>query len=93
HYADYAVWQRNQLQETAVTAQRDFWHAQLEGAPALLTLPTDRPRPATRSFVGGLIPFHFDADLIVSLKALGQRNNTTLFMTVLSAWGIVLARL
>ncbi|MDX7987526.1 amino acid adenylation domain-containing protein, partial [Xenorhabdus sp. 12] len=92
-YADYAVWQRNRLQETLLAAQSDFWRTQLAGAPALLALPTDRPRPTTQSFIGGRVPIHFDADLLTSLKALGQRHNATLFMTLLSAWSIVLARL
>ncbi|OKP02419.1 Amino acid adenylation [Xenorhabdus eapokensis] len=92
-YADYAVWQRNWLQEAALTAQRDFWCTQLAGTPTLLTLPTDRPRPAVQSFVGSRIPVHVDADLLDSLKKLGLRHNTTLFMTVLSAWSLVLARL
>ncbi|PHM69304.1 Amino acid adenylation [Xenorhabdus kozodoii] len=92
-YADYAVWQRHWLQGAALTAQRDFWCKQLAGAPALLTLPTDRPRPAVQTFVGDQVPVHVDAGLLASLKALGQRHNTTLFMTVLSAWSLVLARL
>ncbi|TYP15978.1 non-ribosomal peptide synthase/polyketide synthase [Xenorhabdus doucetiae] len=94
-YADYTVWQREWLQAAAakLTAQRHFWCSQLAGAPPLLTLPTDRPRPAAQSFIGGQIPVHFDADLLAALKALGQRHNVTLFMTVLSAWSIVLARL
>ncbi|PHM22404.1 non-ribosomal peptide synthase/polyketide synthase [Xenorhabdus ehlersii] len=92
-YADYAVWQRHWLQEAALTAQRDFWRTQLEDAPVLLTLPTDRPRPTIQTFVGGRVPVHVDAGLLASLKRLGQRHNTTLFMTVLSAWGIVLSRL
>ncbi|KOP34668.1 hypothetical protein AFK69_03320, partial [Xenorhabdus sp. GDc328] len=92
-YADYAVWQRHWLQEDALTAQRDFWCTQLTGAPALLTLPTDRPRPAVQSFVGNRVPVHIDAGLLDSLKKLGLRHHTTLFMTVLSAWSLVLARL
>ncbi|MBD2784872.1 amino acid adenylation domain-containing protein, partial [Xenorhabdus sp. DI] len=94
-YADYTVWQREWLQAAAarLTAQRNFWCSQLAGAPPLLTLPTDRPRPAAQSFIGGQIPVHFDTDLLAALKALGQRHNVTLFMTVLSAWSIVLARL
>ncbi|MEQ1974761.1 non-ribosomal peptide synthase/polyketide synthase [Xenorhabdus sp. SGI240] len=92
-YADYAVWQRHWLQEAALTAQRDFWCTQLTGAPALLTLPTDRPRPAVQSFVGNRVPVHIDAGLLDSLKKLGLRHHTTLFMTVLSAWSLVLARL
>ncbi|CAM3753701.1 Amino acid adenylation [Xenorhabdus thuongxuanensis] len=92
-YADYAVWQQEQLQGTAFTAQRDFWCAQLADAPALLTLPTDRPRPAVQTYAGNRVPVHVDADLLALLKVLGQRHNTTLFMTLLSAWSLVLARL
>ncbi|MDC9594906.1 non-ribosomal peptide synthetase, partial [Xenorhabdus sp. IM139775] len=94
-YADYTLWQREWLQEAEakLTAQRNFWYSHLAGAPPLLTLPTDRPRPATQSFVGGQMPVHFDADLLAALKKLGQRHNVTLFMTVLGAWSLVLARL
>ncbi|MBE8586411.1 amino acid adenylation domain-containing protein, partial [Xenorhabdus griffiniae] len=92
-YADYAVWQHEQLKATTLAAQRDFWCTQLEGVPALLTLPTDRPRPAIQTYIGGQISFQLDTTLLTSLKELGQRHNTTLFMTLLSAWSIVLARL
>ncbi|MDC9603589.1 non-ribosomal peptide synthetase [Xenorhabdus griffiniae] len=92
-YADYAVWQQEQLQGTTFTEQRDFWCTQLADAPALLTLPTDRPRPAVQTYAGNQVPVHIDADLLASLKELGQRHHTTLFMTVLSAWSLVLARL
>nr|WP_269749532.1 non-ribosomal peptide synthetase [Xenorhabdus lircayensis] len=92
-YADYAVWQREWLQEEVLSAQRAFWREQLQGAPALLTLPTDRPRPSVQRFTGGQVPVHFDAELFTAIKALGQRQGTTLFMTLLAAWGIVLARL
>ncbi|MBD1229407.1 AMP-binding protein, partial [Xenorhabdus griffiniae] len=92
-YADYSVWQQEQLQGTAFTEQRDFWCTQLADAPALLTLPTDRPRPAVQTYAGNRVPVQIDADLLASLKVLGQRHNTTLFMTLLSAWSLVLARL
>ncbi|WP_340608593.1 non-ribosomal peptide synthetase [Xenorhabdus bharatensis] len=92
-YADYAVWQRGWLQGSALTAQSDFWFSRLKDAPALLTLPTNRPRPTVQSFVGGRVPVYFDAELLASLKKLGQRHNSTLFMTLLAAWSIVLARL
>ncbi|WP_187650879.1 non-ribosomal peptide synthetase, partial [Xenorhabdus indica] len=92
-YADYAVWQRNQLQGDVLTEQRNFWCAQLQGAPALLELPMDRPRPSVQHYAGSQVPFHLDAGLLTALKALGQHQNTTLFMTLLAAWSIVLARL
>ncbi|MBD2786572.1 hypothetical protein ID858_17760, partial [Xenorhabdus sp. DI] len=80
-YADYAVWQHEQLNDKVLAAQRDFWRDQLEGAPALLTLPTDRPRPAVQTYAGRQVAFHLDASLLASLKQLGQRHHTTLFMT------------
>ncbi|MCG3462320.1 amino acid adenylation domain-containing protein [Xenorhabdus bovienii] len=92
-YADYAVWQREWLQGDILTAQRDFWREQLQGAPSLLALPTDRPRPPEQRYAGSHVPVHLDADLLTALKALGQRQGTTLFMTLLTAWGIVLTRL
>ncbi|WP_387696142.1 condensation domain-containing protein, partial [Photorhabdus sp. RM157S] len=92
-YADYAVWQRNELQGDRLTEQRDFWCARLQGAPALLELPTDRPRPSVQRYAGSRVPFHLDAEVLTSLKALGQRQGTTLFMTLLAAWTVVLARL
>ncbi|MBD2786542.1 hypothetical protein ID858_16815, partial [Xenorhabdus sp. DI] len=80
-YADYAVWQRERLQAELFTTQRNFWRDQLEGIPALLTLPTDRPRPAVQTYAGSQVPVHLDASLLASLKQLGQRHHTTLFMT------------
>ncbi|SFN62426.1 non-ribosomal peptide synthetase [Xenorhabdus japonica] len=92
-YADYAVWQQKWLQGEILTAQQDFWQNQLQNAPTLLALPTDYSRPPEQSYSGDLVPIHLNADLLSALKALGQRQNTTLFMTLLAAWGIVLARL
>ncbi|MDX7988952.1 amino acid adenylation domain-containing protein, partial [Xenorhabdus sp. 12] len=92
-YVDYAVWQRHWLQGDVLTKQRDFWHSQLAGAPALLDLPTDRPRPAVQSYTGAQVPVRFDAALLTALKSFGQQHNATLFMTILTAWSIALARL
>ncbi|WP_052189507.1 non-ribosomal peptide synthetase [Xenorhabdus sp. NBAII XenSa04] len=92
-YPDYAVWQQKWLQGVVFTTQRDFWQKQLQDAPALLDLPTDYPRPPEQRYTGSHVPVHLNADLLSALKALGQRQNTTLFMTLLAAWGIVLARL
>ncbi|PHM37253.1 Amino acid adenylation [Xenorhabdus mauleonii] len=80
-------------QAISFAKQRDFWASQLAGAPALLPLPTDRPRPAVQTYRGGQQSFHLDAHSLASLKALGQRHNCTLFMTVLAAWSGVLNRL
>nr|WP_244431779.1 non-ribosomal peptide synthetase [Xenorhabdus szentirmaii] len=92
-YADYAIWQQEWLQGENMAAQRNFWQEQLQGAPELLALPTDRPRPPEQTYEGAHIPIHLAPELLVSLKALGQRQGTTLFMTLLAGWSIVLARL
>ncbi|PHM61079.1 non-ribosomal peptide synthetase [Xenorhabdus ishibashii] len=92
-YADYAVWQQKWLQGEVITAQRDFWQKQLQNAPTLLSLPLDHPRPPEQSYTGAHVPLHLNADLLSALKALGQRQDATLFMTLLTAWSIVLARL
>ena len=92
-YADYAVWQRQQLAGYALQPQSAYWQRTLAGAPALLELPTDRPRPAQQSYVGGAVPVMLDAALTRQLNALGQRHGATLYMLVLAAWSVVLSRL
>ncbi|PHM37495.1 non-ribosomal peptide synthetase [Xenorhabdus innexi] len=92
-YADYAVWQQKLLQSEDLAVQKAFWQKQLQDAPALLSLPTDYPRPPEQNYTGDHIPVHLNADLLSALRALGQRQNTTLFMTLLTAWSIVLTRL
>ncbi|WP_038909838.1 condensation domain-containing protein, partial [Dickeya dadantii] len=61
--------------------------------PALLDLPTDRPRPAVQSYAGAEVAVEFDAGVLHGLKACGQRHGTTLFMTLLAGWSLLLARL
>src|SRR6185437_14259504 len=92
-YADYAVWQRQWLQGEALHTQIEFWRNHLQGAPELLVLPTDHPRPAVQSFVGASIPLVLAANLTAGLLASSQRNGTTVFMTLLAGWAILLARL
>ncbi len=92
-YADYALWQRSWLQGEALTRQVDFWTNHLAGAPALLELPVDRPRPALESHAGGTVPLMMPASLTADLRAFSQRHGVTLFMTLLSGWGLLLSRL
>ncbi|MEF7612898.1 amino acid adenylation domain-containing protein [Aquincola sp. MAHUQ-54] len=90
-YADYAVWQNEWLQGQALQAQLDYWRERLQGAPAL-DLPTDRPRPPVASYRGAQQPVRLRAPLAAQLRALGQRQGTTLFMTLLAAFATLLAR-
>ncbi|HYR12217.1 MAG TPA: amino acid adenylation domain-containing protein, partial [Longimicrobium sp.] len=92
-YADYAAWQRQWVEGDVLKKQADYWRATLGGAPELLELPTDRPRPARQDHAGESMGLVMDEALTAGLKALGQRHGTTLFMTVLAGWAAVLGRL
>ncbi len=90
--ADHARWQAERLASVDLERQTDFWRRQLAGAPTVLELPADRPRPAAQSFRGGEVRFHTPPRLTARLRSLGERQGTTLFMTLLSAYYILLWR-
>lgn len=90
-YADYAVWQR-EWQEQIFATQLTYWKQQLKGAPAVLELPTDHPRPPAQTYQGALYYFSLPAELSHALSALSQQEEATLFMTLLAAFQILLAR-
>ncbi|HEX8244848.1 MAG TPA: condensation domain-containing protein, partial [Longimicrobium sp.] len=92
-YADYAAWQRKWVDGEVLKAQAEYWKETLAGAPELLELPTDHPRPARQDFSGGVVGIVLDAELTAGLKALGARHGATLFMTLLAGWATVLSRL
>ena len=92
-YADFAVWQRRWVDGEVLKAQAEYWKRTLAGAPALLELPTDRPRPARQDFTGGDILIELDAEVTAGVKALSRRHGATLYMTFLAAWAVVLGRL
>nr|6P1J_A Chain A, Txo2 [Eleftheria terrae]6P1J_B Chain B, Txo2 [Eleftheria terrae] len=92
-YADYAVWQRRWLNGELQQRQLAYWQQQMAGAPALVSLPTDRPRPALQDYRGEVVDIELDAALSAGLKRLSQRHGTTLYMTVLAAWAALVARL
>ncbi|KPW24811.1 Amino acid adenylation, partial [Pseudomonas syringae pv. aceris] len=92
-YADYAVWQQGWMSGERLQHQAAYWRQALEGAPTLLTLPADRPRPAQQDFAGASLNVRLDGQLTAGLRALAQRQGVTLYMTLLTAWGALLARL
>jgi amino acid adenylation domain-containing protein/non-ribosomal peptide synthase protein (TIGR01720 family) len=91
-YSDYAVWQRSWLADSVIKAQLEFWIERLSGAPARLELPTDRPRPKIQRHYGRLRSFHLERDLADRLESLGRGSEATLFMTLLTAYAILLHR-
>ena len=92
-YADYAVWQRQRLQGERLARESDYWREALRGAPALLTLPTDRKRLSEQDYRGALLEIGMEASLTQALKALSLKHGATLYMTLLAAWSVVLSRL
>ncbi|MEM7352072.1 MAG: amino acid adenylation domain-containing protein [Acidobacteriota bacterium] len=91
-YADYAVWQRNWLSGELLSAEIEHWRGQLSGAPPVLELPTDRPRPAVVRYRAASRSQQLPEGLAQSLTALSRRQGTTLFMTFLAAYQVLLSR-
>lgn len=91
-YADYAIWQQREMQNGTLEEPLAYWRRHLAGAPPLLELPTDRPRPVTQSFRGAYAARFLPKMLGQALKQLGRDEGATLFMTLLAACKVLLFR-
>jgi amino acid adenylation domain-containing protein len=91
-YADFASWQRQWLQGETLEAQLGYWREHLSGAPHVLELPTDKPRPPVLSFHGDSQPVHISREVSAALKSLSRREGVTLYMTLLAAFQTLLHR-
>jgi amino acid adenylation domain-containing protein len=91
-YADYAQWQRQWLQGEVLDRQLNYWREQLADLPPLLKLPTDRTRPAEQTYRGATEPFGVSEQLSERLQRLSRDNGATLFMTLLSAFAVLMSR-
>ncbi|HEY0016583.1 MAG TPA: condensation domain-containing protein, partial [Longimicrobium sp.] len=91
-YADYAAWQRQHGTAEALQPQLDWWTERMKGAPDLLELPADRPRPAVQKFRGGRHRLDLSTELTDRLRTIGGEHGATLFMVLLAAWQTLLAR-
>ncbi len=91
-YADYAVWQREQLAGEALDRQLSYWRERLGGAPELLELPTDHPRPPVQTYRGESVGVNFSPELLERLQALGRSEGATLYMVLLGAFQVLLSR-
>ncbi|NBD14537.1 non-ribosomal peptide synthetase, partial [Corallococcus silvisoli] len=91
-YADYAAWQRGWLQGATLQREVDHWKRSLTGAPPVLELPTDRPRPAVRTQSGTTLGFMLPLELSQALIALAQREGASLYMVLLAGWQVLLSR-
>jgi amino acid adenylation domain-containing protein len=92
-YSDFALWERDHWSRNGhLPAQLAYWRKQLGGNLPVLPLPSDYPRPAVQSFRGATQPVEFPRDLADALKLLSRREGATLFMTLLTAFAVLLHR-
>lgn len=92
-YADYAEWHRGWLIGKQSEDQRRYWRETLTGAPELITLPSDYCGLSQRHFTGGFVKIAVEKPLTVHLQDLSRQCGTTLFVTLLAAWAVLLLRL
>lgn len=97
-YADYAIWQRQSLgdasdPESPLARQLAFWTQALSGAPSLMNLPTDFPRPAARSHEGHVLSFEITPRLHAHLIDMARSHHSTLFMLLQAAFAALLTRM
>jgi amino acid adenylation domain-containing protein len=91
-YRDFARWQRERLSGERLDRQLDFWRAQLAGAPTVLRLPTDRPRPAQQTFAGASHTIALGAGLAPRVRELCQSEQVTPYVLLLGAFATLLYR-
>ena len=91
-YGDYAVWQHDRLRGEELERQMEYWRQQLRGAPAVLTLPSDRPRPAQQSTRGAIAIRVLDTAITDRLAEVAAGCNATMFMAFLTGFEVVLSR-
>jgi non-ribosomal peptide synthetase component F len=91
-YSDHARWQRLWMAAGEGDRQLDYWTRQLGGEALLLTLPSDRPRPAVQSYRGAALDFQLPPALCSGLRELARGQGATLFMLLLAAYKVLLLR-
>jgi amino acid adenylation domain-containing protein/natural product biosynthesis luciferase-like monooxygenase protein len=92
-FETYVQWQESQRQDPARTASEDFWLKQFPHGVPVVELPTDRSRPAIKTFAGAMETIWLDRSTLTALKKLSGRSGSTLFMTLLAAFKVLLQRL
>jgi amino acid adenylation domain-containing protein len=91
-YSDYAVWQRDWFSGDELQRQLDYWRTDLQDAPPVIDLPTDRPRPAEQSFNGSSLLRYLPGKLATELEQLASAANCTPYMVLLATFDVLLAR-
>jgi len=91
-YGDYAAWQRQQMASGRLDSEVAYWRGQLSSELPVLSLPTDRPRPAVQSYQGSSVAIDIRRDLRDKLQEVCRREDATLFMCLLAAFNVLLHR-
>ncbi len=91
-YSDFVSWQREWLQEEEICNQLSYWKQQLAGAPQIIELATDKPRPVVQTFSGAREGLNLPSSLANEVRAFSRREGVTLFMTLLAAFNVLLHR-
>ncbi|KSU86850.1 MULTISPECIES: non-ribosomal peptide synthetase [Priestia] len=93
NFSDYSSWQREELGKNHLKLQIKYWEEKLAGYTGNFELPTDIKRGKVQTFNGSQCRFKIPAGLVNDLKALGEREDATLYTTLLAAYKILLYRL
>jgi non-ribosomal peptide synthetase component F len=91
-FGDYAVWQRDRLRGEKLERLLSYWRGHLRGAPEVISLPADRPRPARQSSRGAVAAITLDGETTGRLAAVAHGADTTLFMLFLTGFAATLSR-
>lgn len=91
-YADYTLWQREWLTNAVMEQQVEYWKRQLEGAPPVLEIPTDRPRPSIQTHRGATLHRRLQVNLVDELRRLAAARGCTVFNVLLTAFQLLLSR-
>jgi amino acid adenylation domain-containing protein len=89
-FAEFALWQQAWVEGEAYKRDLEYWRNHLQGAEPSLRLPSDRPRPRTLSSAGAVEYFELPGELSSAVSQLSRRENVTPYMTLLSAFSVVL---
>lgn len=91
-YGDFADWHPNWMRRSEVSDQVAYWVNKLKDAPQSLDLPVDKPRPARQTGNGGAVWATISPAVMEQLTAVGRANGSTLYMTLLAAWAVMIAK-
>src|SRR5262249_9526514 len=88
-YTDFALWQREWLDQGALDSGLEYWREQLAGIPERLELPADRPRPAMQTFAADIHGIKLSAQQLAELKQFSQERQASLYMTLLGVFAVL----